>query len=296
MGTITTSRTANASYYIKLMRDLYGSSLDETQVTDEHVAILDNIIQTELTERGKTVILYRYRFNKSSAFIAETIGATPQSLRLFERDVLHKLRSYILPAPMPIAIEAMELSVRAYNSLKRANVNTLNHIEMLSDQDLRKIRNIGVHCLSEIRQAVKCTIAKRSRLYIGDKIVNYSDIGICPICNGTDHHVVEVDNGYGESYYEVTCNTCNATWTQTFHEIQIDDGYEDVHDGNGNEINVIIANAPLLDTDEIIQNAQLCHACSKSCVLSIDGICRYPLVFGKTPVHDCQNGFKLDKK
>ena len=34
MDTITTSKTANASYYIKLMRDLYGSSLDETQVTD----------------------------------------------------------------------------------------------------------------------------------------------------------------------------------------------------------------------------------------------------------------------
>ena len=239
------------------------------------------------------IITHKYRFGKTNQFIADTLGTTVQSIYLFERDILNKLRSYILPAPMPIAIEAMELSVRAYNSLKRANVNTLNHIESLSDADLRSIRNIGVGCFHEIRQAAIRTIAKRASLYTGDKIINYADIGICPICNGADHKVVEVDNGYGESYYEVTCNTCHTHWKQTFHEIQIDDGYEDVYDADGNEVDVIIANTPLLDTDEIIRNAQLCHACSKPCALSIDGICRYPLIFGKTPANNCHTGFTL---
>ena len=278
---------------IDLLHDLYGSSLDQSQVTDIHVTALNHIIQTELEPAVQNIIIEHYQHGRAYIFIADKHGMSRYHINKLIHKALHKLRQHILPEPMPIAIEAMGLTVRAYNSLKRANINTMDELQKLSDEELSKIRNIEHQSSAHIRAAIGETLSKRNQQKINIRTIDYNDIGVCPVCGGSNNHVVEIDNGYGERYYNVECNNCKATWKQPFHTIQIDDGYDDIRDGNGNSIDIIIANIPLLNAQSVIQNAQLCHACKKVCDLNIKGICHYPLLYGTTPTCICTHGFML---
>lgn len=49
-------------------------------------------------------------------------------------------------------IEDMDLSVRAYNCLKRAGINTLGQLRVMTDSDFGRIRNLNKHTVEEIRQ------------------------------------------------------------------------------------------------------------------------------------------------
>lgn len=47
-------------------------------------------------------------------------------------------------------IEALDLSIRAQNCLKRAGINTVGELIRTPHRELKRIRNIGVRCLEEI--------------------------------------------------------------------------------------------------------------------------------------------------
>ena len=51
-------------------------------------------------------------------------------------------------------IEDLGLSVRPYNVLKRARIDTVEQLQQLSDEDLMRFRNMGMHSLAEIREKV----------------------------------------------------------------------------------------------------------------------------------------------
>lgn len=51
-------------------------------------------------------------------------------------------------------IENLNFSVRVYNCLKRAGIDTVEQLEKMSDNDLMALRNFGVSCLAEVRQKV----------------------------------------------------------------------------------------------------------------------------------------------
>ncbi|HHY94311.1 MAG TPA: DNA-directed RNA polymerase subunit alpha [Firmicutes bacterium] len=53
-------------------------------------------------------------------------------------------------AEMPI--EELELSVRSYNCLKRAGINTVGELIEKTDQDMIKVRNLGKKSLEEVRE------------------------------------------------------------------------------------------------------------------------------------------------
>ena len=49
------------------------------------------------------------------------------------------------------SIDNLELGVRSYNALKKANVTSIKRLLEMSDMELLKIRNLGRKCISEIR-------------------------------------------------------------------------------------------------------------------------------------------------
>ncbi len=51
-----------------------------------------------------------------------------------------------------VKIEELELSVRAFNCLKRANINTLAELVEKTEDDLSKVRNLGKKSIEEINQ------------------------------------------------------------------------------------------------------------------------------------------------
>ena len=56
---------------------------------------------------------------------------------------------------LEITIEELELSVRASNGLKRANINTLGDLIQKTREEMSKIRNLGQKSLEEIENKLK---------------------------------------------------------------------------------------------------------------------------------------------
>jgi DNA-directed RNA polymerase subunit alpha len=56
---------------------------------------------------------------------------------------------------MKMTIEELELSVRSFNCLKRANINTVEELTQRSEDDMMKVRNLGRKSLEEVRQKLE---------------------------------------------------------------------------------------------------------------------------------------------
>ena len=51
-----------------------------------------------------------------------------------------------------MSIEELDLSVRSFNCLKRANINTVEELVQKSEEDMMKVRNLGRKSLEEVAQ------------------------------------------------------------------------------------------------------------------------------------------------
>ncbi len=53
---------------------------------------------------------------------------------------------------LEITIEELDLSVRSYNCLKRAGINTVEELTMRNEEEMMKVRNLGRKSLEEVQQ------------------------------------------------------------------------------------------------------------------------------------------------
>ncbi len=56
---------------------------------------------------------------------------------------------------LEMTIEELDLSVRAYNCLKRAGINTVSELVMKNQEDMMKVRNLGRKSLEEVEQKLE---------------------------------------------------------------------------------------------------------------------------------------------
>ena len=54
-----------------------------------------------------------------------------------------------------MAIEDMDLSVRSYNCLKRANIHTVEDLTKKTEEEMLKVRNLGRKSLDEVIQKLE---------------------------------------------------------------------------------------------------------------------------------------------
>src|SRR5699024_5494421 len=52
---------------------------------------------------------------------------------------------------MEMTIEELDLSVRSYNCLKRAGINTVQELTTKTEEDMMKVRNLGRKSLDEVK-------------------------------------------------------------------------------------------------------------------------------------------------
>ncbi len=52
-------------------------------------------------------------------------------------------------------LDQMDLSTRAYNSLRRAGISTVEELQTLKDEDLLRVRNLGEKCFHEVKEKLK---------------------------------------------------------------------------------------------------------------------------------------------
>ena len=123
--TVENTRVGQITDFDKLTLEIWtdGSILPEeaaslaAKILTEHLALFIN-----LTEHGQ----------------GETI--------LVERDD-QKKDSYLT-----MNIEDLDLSVRSYNCLKRANINTVGELIERDEDEMMKVRNLGRKSLEEVQQ------------------------------------------------------------------------------------------------------------------------------------------------
>lgn len=53
---------------------------------------------------------------------------------------------------LEITIEELDLSVRSYNCLKRAGINTIEELIKKNEEEMMKVRNLGRKSLEEVQQ------------------------------------------------------------------------------------------------------------------------------------------------
>ncbi len=53
-----------------------------------------------------------------------------------------------------MAIDDLDLSVRSYNCLKRAGINTVQDLIQKSEDDMLKVRNLGKKSLDEVMKKI----------------------------------------------------------------------------------------------------------------------------------------------
>ena len=54
-----------------------------------------------------------------------------------------------------MTIEELDLSVRAFNCLKRAGINTVSELVQKDQEEMMKVRNLGKKSLEEVEQKLE---------------------------------------------------------------------------------------------------------------------------------------------
>ena len=79
--------------------------------------------------------------------LSETIKGMENILNKTEDDKQQQI--------LKMAIEEMDLSVRSYNCLKRANIHTVEDLTKKTEDDMLKVRNLGRKSLEEVIQKLE---------------------------------------------------------------------------------------------------------------------------------------------
>lgn len=56
---------------------------------------------------------------------------------------------------LEMTIDELELSVRSFNCLKRASINTVEELTHRSEEDMMKVRNLGKKSLDEVKHKLE---------------------------------------------------------------------------------------------------------------------------------------------
>ena len=121
------TRVGQITDYDKLTMEVWT---DGSVAPDEAIALSARILTEQL-----------------SLFTGLTDQTMPISTSEPEDDKMEKV--------MEMTIEDLDLSVRAYNCLKRAGINTVAELVQRNQEDMMKVRNLGKKSLEEVEQKLQ---------------------------------------------------------------------------------------------------------------------------------------------
>ena len=130
-------------------------SVENTRVeqkTDYEMLILDietdGSIHPEVALKGAANILIQHfmLFSDQTMILEAEKSGEPEAV---DEEMLHMRKL------LKTALNDLDLSVRAYNCLKAADVRSLGHLVRLEISDMMKFRNFGKKSLAELEQLVQ---------------------------------------------------------------------------------------------------------------------------------------------
>ena len=116
-----------------------GQAVDYDKLTLE--------VWTDGTFSGKEIISLAAKIMQDHINLFVNLSETIKDM-----DILVKTEDDKQQQILKMAIEEMDLSVRSYNCLKRANIHTVEDLTKKTEDDMLKVRNLGRKSLDEVIQ------------------------------------------------------------------------------------------------------------------------------------------------
>ena len=108
-------------------------------------------VWTDGTFSGKEIISLAARIMQEHIALFVNLSETIRGMG----DILNKTEDDKQQQILKMAIEEMDLSIRSYNCLKRANIHTIEDLTKKTEDDMLKIRNLGRKSLEEVIQKLE---------------------------------------------------------------------------------------------------------------------------------------------
>ena len=119
-----------------------GQAVDYDKLTLE--------VWTDGTFSGKEIISLAAKIMQDHIGLFVNLSETIKGM-----DILVKTEDDKQQQILKMAIEEMDLSVRSYNCLKRANIHTIEDLTKKTEDDMLKVRNLGRKSLEEVIQKLE---------------------------------------------------------------------------------------------------------------------------------------------
>ncbi len=119
-----------------------GQAVDYDKLTLE--------VWTDGTFSGKEIISLAAKIMQDHIGLFVNLSETIRDM-----DILVKTEDDKQQQILKMAIEEMDLSVRSYNCLKRANIHTVEDLTKKTEDDMLKVRNLGRKSLEEVIQKLE---------------------------------------------------------------------------------------------------------------------------------------------
>ena len=107
-------------------------------------------VWTDGTFSGKEIISLAAKIMQDHINLFVNLSDTIKGM-----DILVKTEDDKQQQVLKMAIEEMDLSVRSYNCLKRANIHTVEDLTKKTEDDMLKVRNLGRKSLDEVIQKLE---------------------------------------------------------------------------------------------------------------------------------------------
>ena len=114
------------------------------QVTDYQKLTLELWTDGSITPEESVSIAAKIMHEHLNLFIG--LGSVSSDMEfMIEKDEDRKEKA------LEMTIEELELSVRSFNCLKRASINTVEELTQKTEEDMMKVRNLGLKSLVEVK-------------------------------------------------------------------------------------------------------------------------------------------------
>lgn len=127
---------------------------------DAEIRYLDDELQKKAA-RGEKVTLAGLSLNtygqtvEDNGFQSDTVKPEPHDAGGFEEIVMGRLEPERYMGCLETTVEELDLSVRSFNCLKRAGINTVEDLCQRTLKDMIKVRNLGRKSLEEVRSKLE---------------------------------------------------------------------------------------------------------------------------------------------
>lgn len=118
------------------------------QVTDYDKLILEIWTDGSITPEESVSIGAKIMLEHLNLFIGLGSAASDMEF-MIEKDETRKEKA------LEMTIEELELSVRSFNCLKRASINTVEELTQRTEEDMMKVRNLGMKSLVEVKNKLE---------------------------------------------------------------------------------------------------------------------------------------------